>query len=312
MHYTESYMKRVIITGATGMVGATMIEHMLKDNIEITAIMRPSSAKRSNIPASPYLKCIECDIDNLLSLKDVLQQGYDTFYHFAWNGTFGSSRDDVRLQTQNIKDTLDAIELANYVGCKVFVGAGSQAEFGPVEGIISDNLPKNPVTGYGIAKLSACNMGRLLCEQYGMRFNWGRIVSTYGPRDNNYTMVMSSIIHMLNGERMQFTKGEQIWDYLYGGDCSRAFYLIGKYGKHGKAYTIGSGQSRYLKDYITTIRDVVNPNLEIGIGEIDYYPNQVMKLCADIDELTKDTGFLPEVSFEEGIKKTIEWYRGKN
>ena len=75
---------------------------------------------------------------------------------------------------------------------------------------------------------------------------------------------------------------------------------------------IGSGQSRYLKDYITTIRDVVNPNLEIGIGEIDYYPNQVMKLCADIDELTKDTGFLPEVSFEEGIKKTIEWYRGKN
>ena len=153
-------------------------------------------------------------------------------------------------------------------------------------------------------------MGRLLCEQYGMRHNWGRIVSTYGPRDNDYTMVMSSIIHMLNNERMQFTKGEQIWDYLYGGDCSRAFYLIGKHGKHGKAYTIGSGKTRYLKEYITAIRDAVNPMLEIGLGELEYYPNQVMKLCADISELTEDTGFIPEVSFEDGIRKTIEWYRG--
>ena len=108
---------------------------------------------------------------------------------------------------------------------------------------------------------------------------------------------------------MQFTKGEQIWDYLYGGDCSRAFYLIGQYGKHGKAYTIGSGKSRYLKDYMCAIRDVIDPTLEIGIGELPYYPNQVMRLCADISELTEDTGFKPEVDFEEGIQKTIDWYR---
>ncbi|GCA66476.1 hypothetical protein KGMB01110_09120 [Mediterraneibacter butyricigenes] len=155
-------------------------------------------------------------------------------------------------------------------------------------------------------------MGKILCEQYGIRHSWGRIVSTYGPRDNSYTMVMSSIINMLDGKRMQFTKGEQTWDYLYGGDCSRAFYLIGKYGKHGKAYTIGSGQTRQLKDYITTIRDTVAPSLEIGLGEREYYPNQVMHLCADITELKEDTGFEPEVSFEEGIRRTVQWYQGQN
>ena len=182
----------------------------------------------------------------------------------------------------------------------------------PVEGTISDAVPKNPVTGYGIAKLDACRMGKILCEQYGIRHSWGRIVSTYGPRDNAYTMVMSSIINMLDGKRMQFTKGEQTWDYLYGGDCSRAFYLIGKYGKHGKAYTIGSGQTRQLKDYITAIRDTVAPSLEIGLGEREYYPNQVMHLCADITELKEDTGFEPEVSFEEGIRRTVQWYQGQN
>ena len=265
-----------------------------------------------NLTSHQNLEIIECDIDNLLSLKEILSHDYDTFFHFAWNGTYGASREDIRLQTQNVIDTLDAIELAHAIGCKAFVGAGSQAEFGPVEGTISDAIPKNPVTGYGIAKLAACRMGKILCEQYGIRHSWGRIVSTYGPRDNTYTMVMSSIINMLDGKRMQFTKGEQTWDYLYGGDCSRAFYLIGKYGKHGKAYTIGSGQTRQLKDYITAIRDTVAPSLEIGLGEREYYPNQVMHLCADITELKEDTGFEPEVSFEEGIRRTVHWYQGQN
>lgn len=305
-------MKKVLVTGATGMVGATLIDQLLKNDIQVTGLVRPSSLKMDNLSANPNLTVIECDIDNLLSLKNVLEKDYDTFFHFAWNGTYGESRQDIRLQIQNIKDTMDAVELANITGCKTFVGAGSQAEFGYVQGKISDDLPKNPTTGYGIAKLDACRMGRLLCEQYGMRHNWGRIVSTYGPKDNPYTMVMSSIIHMLNGERMKFTKGDQIWDYLFSDDCARAFYLIGEYGKHGKAYTIGSGKTQMLKEYILEIRDIINPDLEIGLGELEYYPNQVMELCADISDLTQDTGFIPRVTFYDGIQKTVEWYRGKN
>lgn len=305
-------MKKVIVTGATGMIGASLIEQMVADGIEVTAVIRPDSKKRNNLIEHELIEVVECDINDLMSLKDKLEKDYDTFYHFAWDGTYGDSRDNALLQEQNIHNTLVAVELAHELGCNVFVGAGSQAEFGFVEGELSDQIPKNPVTGYGIAKYAAGRLSAVMCEKLGMRQSWGRIVSTYGPRDNSYTMVMSSIIGMLNGERMSFTKGDQVWDYVYGGECSRAFYLIGKYGKHGKAYTIGSGKSRLLREYITAIRDVVNPELEIGLGERDYYPNQVMKLTADISELTEDTGFVPEVSFEEGIKRTMEWYKEVN
>lgn len=304
-------MKKVAVTGATGMIGASMIEQMVEDGIEVTAIVRPNSKKINNLIKNDKITVIECDIDNLLSLKDKMDKDYDTFYHFAWDGTYGDSRDDAMLQERNVRNTLEAVELAHEIGCSVFVGAGSQAEFGFVEGELSDNVPKNPITGYGIAKYTAGKLSAVMCKRLGMRQSWGRIVSTYGPRDNSYTMVMSSVIGMLNGERMSFTKGDQIWDYVYGGDCSRAFYLIGKYGKHGKAYTIGSGKSRLLREFISAIRDVVNPDLEIGIGERDYYPNQVMKLTADISELTEDTGFVPEVDFEEGIRRTMEWYKGE-
>lgn len=304
-------MKNVIVTGATGMIGASMIEQMVADGIHVTAVCRPNSKKRSNLIKHELIDVVECDISQLAKLPDIIQEKHDTFYHFAWDGTYGDSRDDALLQEKNIHNTLIAVEIANALGCKVFVGAGSQAEFGFVEGELSDNIPKNPVTGYGVAKYTAGKLSAILCEKLGMRQSWGRIVSTYGPRDNKYTMVMSSIIGMLQGERLAFTKGDQIWDYVYGGDCSRAFYLIGKYGKHGKAYTIGSGKSRLLREYIMDIRDVVNPDLEIGLGERDYYPNQVMRLTADISELKADTGFEPKVDFKEGIRKTMEWYMGE-
>lgn len=303
-------MKNVIVTGATGMIGASMIEQMVAEGVHVTAICRPNSKKRRNLINHSLVSVVECDINNLISLKNKLLPNYDTFYHFAWDGTYGDSRNDVMLQQQNIHNTLVAVELAHALGCNVFVGAGSQAEFGFVEGELSDDIPKNPITGYGIAKYAAGRLSAVMCERYGIRQSWGRIVSTYGPRDNSYTMVMSSVIGMLNGERMLFTKGDQLWDYVYGGDCSKAFYLIGKYGKHGKAYTIGSGKSRLLREYITDIRDVVNPGLDIGIGEREYYPNQVMRLTADISELIADTGFYPEVDFKEGIRRTVEWYRG--
>lgn len=304
-------MKNVILTGATGMIGASLIRQLVADDINVTAIIRPNSKKRSNLINSDKVRIIECDIDRLSSLKGKLSKDYDTFYHFAWDGPFGVSRDDALLQEKNIHDALMAVDLAHECGCKTFIGAGSQAEFERTEEPLSDKLPKNPITGYGIAKFATGRLTALMCKKLEMRQSWGRIVSTYGVCDNSYTMVMSSIIGMLEGKRLKFTKGDQIWDYLYCDDCARAFYLIGKYGKDGKAYTIGSGKSRYLRDYIKAIRDAIDPNLEVGLGEIDYYPNQVMNLTADISDLHEDTGFEPQVSFEEGIRRTIEWYKSK-
>ncbi|MBR6483550.1 MAG: NAD-dependent epimerase/dehydratase family protein, partial [Clostridiales bacterium] len=143
----------------------------------------------------------------------------------------------------------------------------------------------------------------------GMKHVWVRILSTYGAYDGMHTMVMSGIKTMLEGKKASYTKGEQMWDYLYCKDAARAFFLALTKGVDGKVYPVGSGKVRPLKEYIEAIRDEAGPSLDIGFGEVDYYPGQVMYLCADISELTKDTGFEPEYSFEEGIKETVDWYR---
>ena len=205
-------MKNVLITGPTGAVGVSLINELIENGIHVTAVCRPNSKRINAIPHHDLVDVVECSLDQLKMLGNRLTHDYDVFYHFAWDGTYGEARQDLYLQTQNIIYTLDAVHLASEIGCKVFIGAGSQSEFGHVEGILHPDLPCNPDNGYGIAKLDAGRVSRLECKKLGIRHEWCRIVSLYGPYDGQYTMVMSGIIKMLKGERPQYTKGEQIWD----------------------------------------------------------------------------------------------------
>ena len=212
---------------------------------------------------------------------------------------------------QDVTYTLDAVRLASALGCRVFIGAGSQSEFGHIDGVLHPDTPCNPDNGYGICKLSAGMLSRVMCGSLGIRHIWCRIVSLYGPFDGEQTMVMSGIAALLRGERPSYTKGEQVWDYIYSKDAARAFRLVAERSPHGSIYCFGTGKTRLLRDFIFAIRDAVDPSLEVGIGERDYYPNQVMHLEADISNLTADTGFVPAYTFEQGIRETVDWMREK-
>ena len=112
-----------------------------------------------------------------------------------------------------------------------------------------------------------------------------------------------------NDEKTSFTKGEQIWDFLYSGDAGRAFRLLGVKGLSGKTYVIGSGEAKELREYIKIMAQACKYDDLSGLGEIDYSDNQVMYLKADISELTTDTGFKPLTDFDEGIRKTINYLK---
>ncbi|MBQ7943987.1 MAG: NAD(P)-dependent oxidoreductase [Lachnospiraceae bacterium] len=305
-------MKKAIITGPTGVVGIALVEYLIKQNVAVTAVCRSGSKRISRLPKSESLTIIECDLTELSKLSEMIDEEQDVFYHLAWDGTFGDARNATAVQVQNIQYTLDAVEAAAKLGCKRFVGAGSQAEYGRVEGMLDAMTPVFPENGYGMAKLCAGQMSRLRCEQLGIEHVWTRILSVYGPGDGEKTLVSSLIRKFLSGEVPACTKGEQIWDYLYSKDAARALYLLGDKGGHGKTYCIGSGDAESLADYIRVIRDIVNPDMEIGFGEIPYSEKQVMHLCADIEELRQDTGFAPQYTFEQGIVETVDWIKGSD
>lgn len=304
-------VKRVVITGPTGAIGIALINCLIENGIEVLAVCREDSKRINSIPNHNLVKIVKLNLNEIYKLSDIISERYDVFYHLGWEGTFGNSRNNMWGQMKNIQYTLDAVEVAAKLGCYKFIGAGSQAEYGRVEGKLTALTPTFPENGYGIAKLCAGQMSRILCEQKNMNHIWTRILSVYGPYDGENTMIMSVIRKLAHGEKPSLTEGKQQWDYLYSKDAGYAMYLLGEKGVSGKIYCIGSGQTKALSEYVEILRDNISRDLELGFGEIAYAPKQVMHLCADITDLEIDTGFEPKYSFEDGIKETIEWYKDR-
>ena len=302
-------MKRAIITGATGAIGTALVQELISQNIEVLVLCRENSKRNDRIPEHPLVEKCFCDLQELNQLENLTGKTYDVFYHFAWRGTIGPERNDMYLQNENVKNSLDAVKAAQRFGCHTFIGAGSQAEYGRVEGLLRAETPTNPETGYGIAKLCSGQMTREMAHALGMKHVWTRILSVYGPYDGERTMVMSVMNSLCQHIAPKCTKGEQKWDYLYSKDAARAFRMLGESGVDGKTYVLGSGNIVPLSEYIQAICVSITPYIMADFGAIPYAPKQVMYLGADISELQKDTGFTPRYSFEEGIQETIQWYK---
>lgn len=325
MELPVNKMQSVVISGPTGAIGMALIEKCIEKNTRVLAICHKGSARIANMPKSALLQIMEADLSEYKRLflqNDLLGESvYDVFYHFAWGGTTGKTRNDMRLQIGNIVYTMDAVELAKRLGCHTFIGAGSQAEYGRVEGKLTPDTPVYPDNGYGMAKLCAGQMSRIVCEQKGIKHIWTRILSVYGPYDGSGSMVMSALKRIRNNEPTAFTPGEQMWDYLYSKDAAEIFYALGEKGVNGTVYCVGSGQARELKSYIKDIDDVIQEYIgqkktetneeqekRLGIGSIPYGEKQVMHLCADISLLEQHIGEIQHTDFRQGIKNILKLY----
>lgn len=297
-------MKRIIVTGATGCVGSAIVRRALAQGLEVTCIVHQGSKRLQNLPQDDHVSIVECNLSDYALLQ--LHGTYDAFIHLSWEKTFGASRDDAEVQTRNIQYTLDACQLAKRCGCQVFVGAGSQAEYGVQSVDLTPNLPVNPESGYGIAKYAAGKLSAMLCKHLGMRQNWVRILSVYGPHDGENTLISYVIRELKAGRSPELTKCEQTWDYLYADDAADAILAVAEKGVDGKTYPLGSGHARQLSEYVKDICTFVNPTMKIQFGAKDYYPHQPMHLVANIIDLTKDTGWGPKFSFMEGLKMFVK------
>ena len=308
----EHIVKTVVITGATGAIGRALIKIAVEAGYEVLTVVHRDSARAGELEKHPHCHVLRLNLDEYdrgieeLEKQRVSPENCELFFHLAWAAPFGKDRENLDLQLKNVHASLAAVRFAKALGCSTFVGTGSQAEYGRVEGILSPETPAFPETGYGIAKLCAGQLTRLCCEQLGLRHIWTRVLSVYGPYDRDQTLISTAVISMLKKEEAAFSPCEQMWDYLYCEDAARAILLAGEKGACGKIYIIGSGEVRPLREYIEIIARETGYTGEIGFGKRPYNDKQVMFLQADLTGL-KEIGFCPQISFEEGIRNTILW-----
>lgn len=300
-------MKKALVTGANGFVGSAVCRELVSRGIEVIALVRENS---DNIANLPDIRTVMCDMANYVSLAEIVpDRDVDVLYHFAWCGSAGKLRADDVVQLHNVQHTCDLVRACAEIKCPRFVFAASIMEY-ETAAIMETTLTPSAGSLYCTAKITADYMARAIAGSLGVEYMRGVISNIYGPGEISPRLINTSIRKLLSGERCAFSPGEQMYDFIYITDAAKEFAEIGEKGRANGTYYIGSPEPRPLKTFLLEMRDVIAPDAEMGLGDLPFNGISLSYKELDIDAVRKDTGFIPKVSFAEGIRKTAEWLKG--
>ena len=302
-------MKKVIVTGANGFIGTALCRELSNQGISVIAVVRNEEENISNIENLKGLRVVYSDLSEFKNLNEkISDRDIDVLYHLAWVGSAGSLRGCADVQFNNIKYTCDTVKACSKMNCKRFVFASSIMEY-EIEAVMATDATPGINTLYSSAKVSADYMARTIAGSLGVDYIRAVISNIYGPGELSPRLVNTSIRKLLNGEHCAFSAGEQTYDFIYIDDAAKTFVAIGEKGIANRTYYIGSQNPKPLKEFLCELRDQIDPNIEIGLGEIPFIGVSLTYNEFNVHAVKEDTGFVPTVSFAEGIQNTVKWIK---
>lgn len=296
---------KIVVTGASGFLGS-WICRVLALNHEVIALVRPTSEVYR---LSGIRKVSVVPRETPQWSEFIAEAKPDVLILAGWWGVGNQDRNEER-QFENIEAMKQLAFAARESGAKTVIGVGSQAELGPVENSITEDLPDNPTTKYGMAKAQARLALEEIFKESETRFVWMRIFSTYGPLDTGAWLIPQTVDSLSRGKAMDLTKGEQEWSYLHAYDLARAFEAVVDNPSAAGTVNVGNPETIILKDAVTKIAQILGAEELLNFGAVAYRDDQVMKLQPTCETLIS-IGWKPVVSFDSGAAQTIAWLKGQ-
>lgn len=302
-------MKSVIVTGANGFIGKTLVNALLENGYRVVALDIRFDDVLANDERVTCVNVMNKEVAALV--EEIPHQEYRCFFHLAWAGTSGPARADYAVQLNNVKLACDYIKLCSEIGCKRVVYASSINEMETYEYLQSDDI--EPAGGYiyGTGKLAAHLMGETVAKLNDIEFIPVIITNIYGMGEKSARMIYTSINKLVHKEHCSFTAGYQTYDFIYITDAINSIIAVAEKGKAFNRYYIGSGEPKPLREFLLEMRDIVDPEAELGLGDIPFKGVDISYDQFDLKKVERDTGYKNEVPFAEGIRMTAEYIRGE-
>lgn len=297
---------KAVVTGATGFIGTALVEELLTQGYDIIAVVRDIKSISSKWLEDSRIEVVEYKVETLSAMKA------DVFFHFAWKGTAGDSRADVNIQLDNAKLACEAVTLAKAMGCKRFIHAGSLMSYEVLNGFASEDYLPAKSRVYSISKLTAEYMSKTIAVAEQIEYVNVIISNVYGVGERSTRFINATVKKMLANETIPLTAGTQVYDFIYVTDAVKAIILVAEKGQNLGNYYIGNSNQIQLREFVKRMYKVLDSQSELLFGAVPMEAIVLDYKELNTTRLESELGFVPEVSFEEGIKRLSDWIKSED
>jgi UDP-glucose 4-epimerase len=302
-------LKRVLITGGAGFIGANLTRMLLDKGFEIHLLLRPgsdlwriSSILHNVIPH--HLSIL--DRDKLRKTLGMIRPEW--IFHLASNGNSSLHANPSKIMETNITGTIGLVEICSDFGFEAFIHAGSSSEYGFKDHPPQETERLEPNSYYAVAKASATLFCSFWAQKYGADITTLRIYAAYGPYEDPARFVPMLAVNGLQKRFPPLVRPGVARDFVYVEDVCEAFIKSAEIkGAPGRIFNVGTGIQTTIRDAVRSAQRILRIEEPPRWGSMPDRRWDTNVWLADNRKITEEIGWVPRHGFEDGFIRTIRW-----
>jgi len=305
--------KTILITGATGFVGANLVHFLVKEKVDVHILLRESSNTWRINSILSKLNKYYCDLTDREKTKRLISEiKPNIILHLAIYGGYPFQSNSLKMVDTNYIGTINLLEVCIEEGFDCFINTGSSSEYGIKEKPMKESDLLEPINIYGATKAAATLYCYALAKKYNLPIFTLRLFSPYGYYEEPTRLIPYLIVSMLKNQEIKISSPYAVRDFIFIEDVIEAFLLtIEKKDKilPGTILNVGSGYDTKVIDIFKILKEIINYRKDFDLEGFPRDSDVLQIWRADIEKIQKTLGWNPKYNIEEGLVKTVEWFR---
>ena len=305
--------QKVLVTGASGFVGTNLVRRLVREDYEVHIFTRASSNKWRLRDVMSKLTDYTVDLLEENKLKDVIKKiKPEIIFHLAAAGFHsGTHFPENKLIETNFLGTVNLIHACNDIDYKCFINTGSSSEYGPKNHPMKETDVCEPINMYGITKCAATLYGQSIAKTNNKPVVGFRLFSPFGAYDDKTRLIPYTIINALQNKDLNLANPKAVRDYIHIEDILDLYMksIERAYELKGEVFNVGSGSQTTIHYVVNKIMELTQSKSSVNWGSVKERSYDTEIWAADIEKTSKFFDWKPVYNIDEGLKKTISWFR---